>query len=219
MMIVPRQSILIMGTRNTDISSEIEGQGYKDIFTDSTDADKFFEVFEDRWQDYEVTKYYDYEMEYIKKTVNGVTFDADQLARNILDDWFEQAVTPVLYMNIDYYNQRLKVYKAMYPDLKDIDVESKLRTLLKTTTTTGNKGMVSDLPNKQINEEAWYDYPSTTSKTDATTETDDSTMLLSMYRAYLGGLRNIYLEFAEKFSDCFMHTFSGGEMEWYTRLS
>lgn len=209
MIIIPRMTNLIVDKSNNRM---------REYLLNQVSDENIINTFIYRWTGYEISRYFEYETKYTLAKIKGEDF-IESDANKLLYDWCMTDFASVYYNYIDYYTQRINVYNAMYPSLSSDEVKAKLETLLKTTTTIGSKGMVSDLPNKQLSEDKWYDYPSTTDKNDSTTETDDSTMMLSMYRAYMGGLRNIYLEFAEKFSDCVMHTFSGGDMEWYTQLS
>lgn len=211
---IPKNKYLIVSHGDSDWSfteSEIILTVREENITliDDSTLRNFVKIFTGRWQGYECSNY----DSYVIGCITGKITDSESAQKDAMMKWINESFLPVYITYYEYYSQRLRIYNAMYPDLADVDVGAKIKELIKTESVTGLKNINSDLPNKQINEDDYFSYPTNTSKQDSTAETTDSTMLLGMYRSYLGGLRNILLEFAEKFSDCFMHTFSGGEME------
>lgn len=74
---------------------------------------------------------------------------------------------------------------------------------------TEGKSINVDLPNKVINADDIYKYPSSGDKgnTSATTTYTNPELFLKLKNQYLRQVRNLYNEFAMKFSDCFIHLF------------
>ena len=60
-----------------------------------------------------------------------------------------------------------------------------------------------ELPNKQISPTDYYKYPSSVDKRENT----DPARFLLIKQQYLSQIRNLYREFASRFTDCFIHIF------------
>lgn len=60
-----------------------------------------------------------------------------------------------------------------------------------------------ELPNKQISPTDYYKYPSAVDKRENT----DPARFLLIKQQYLSQIRNLYREFASRFTDCFIHIF------------
>ena len=125
----------------------------------------------------------------------------------------------------DYYEERITAYEKQY----DYTVGNRRRTLKKSSITTEGSqqgSSVSDskhtdieLPNKEVSS-SYEGYPNAISKDnnsdknqrtyDNETNLDDEVTtifddeFLDLKRKYLEQLRNIYLEFARKFKECFI---------------
>lgn len=141
------------------------------------------------------------------------------------DDIFKVMFTDVFNLWKDYYEERITAYEKQY----DYTVGNRRRTVkssgINTTGTqdsngsSNNKHTEIELPNKQVSP-SYEGYPNAIDKDDATDEAhksyDSNTILndevttffddefLDLKRKYLEQLRNIYLEFANKFKECFI---------------
>ena len=110
-----------------------------------------------------------------------------------------------------YYSELLNKY--------DEDYQISLRDMTKKVVDTSRRGtshsegISVDLPNKKISEDNIYAYPDSGDKntsgssSSGQTITDDKGALLSLRKEYLDQVRNIYEEFAYRFSDCFLHLY------------
>ena len=143
-----------------------------------------------------------------------------------------------------YYENR-SYYKEMFDNYyKQFDYATtglrKVVEMHSTNTNTGSvvddgsssntdetRGIHVDLPNKQIDPDDIYTYPSDADKSNSESSTSnhntrdienqgasdttntyvDNTRFLEMKARALRLIRNLYLDFAEKFSDCFIHIF------------
>lgn len=92
-----------------------------------------------------------------------------------------------------YYNEMITNYS------KDFDYATGI------TNSIENESINVDLPNKKVDSESIYSYPSSGDK-GKTTYVDNS-KFLSMKRQYLSQIRDLYKEFAKKFKDMFMHLY------------
>lgn len=138
---------------------------------------------------------------------------------------FEEFMLETLNEHKHYYEQMLDGYDREY------DYETGLSDVTTSTTTgetdsTGNsatteKGIHVDLPNKQIDADDIYKYPDSGDSTDTNINTTDNVTskstgeiirtynarYLDLKRAYLNQVRDLYREYAERFSECFVHLF------------
>lgn len=191
----------------SDISSLIIADTWRDeseITALVTELSRFICA---KYDTYEITNYDDY---------YGYLYEDELTSDNAIakcrDDW-GVLVTSVFDLHYEYYRDRLAVYKSTYLDsIKSDDVRTKLNELITTSNhyygTTKNKH--SDLPNKKIDPDDIYSYPTDTDYNDSdnTTDSTDNTMYLTLYRNYLNGIKNIMNEFAGRFDECFSHTFT-----------
>lgn len=125
----------------------------------------------------------------------------------------------------DYYEERITAYEKQY----DYTVGNRRRTIKtsginttgtqNTNSSSNNKHTDIELPNKQVTFD-YEGYPNAISKDDSTDENsrayDSNTTLndevttyfddefLDLKKKYLDQIRNIYLEFANKFKECFI---------------
>lgn len=78
-----------------------------------------------------------------------------------------------------------------------------------TDTTEGSKHIHSDLPNKQIDPDDYFSYPSDSNKEDSqgNVTSKDKSRLLSLRRQYLSQIKDYYREFALRFASDFLHMF------------
>lgn len=70
-------------------------------------------------------------------------------------------------------------------------------------------GLHSELPNKQIDPDDYYAYPTDTDKRDDNSDSTvtDPSKLLSLRRQYLSQIKDYYREFALRFANDFLHLF------------
>lgn len=191
---------LIVG--NTAFSNSLRNYVITD-FIDDTHREALVQAVINRWSKYEIATY----DEYYDLIDEGET--EDDAISACYARWENGYAKPTFNQHKDYYIEKMRIYEAMYPDLKDTDVMEKLKGFIVTDSESGYEGRHIDLPNKKISTDI-YDYPSSGDKSSASDKTTDSTLIQGTYRTYLNGVRNIYMEFAERFSDCFMHTFING---------
>ena len=98
--------------------------------------------------------------------------------------------------------------KKYYEDLiTEYDKEFDYRLGTTKTVTSNGKSIGVELPNKIISPDDIFDYPSDAAKDENVVSTDDKSIFLTMKQRYIRQLRNCYNEFAEKFSDCFIHIY------------
>lgn len=90
-----------------------------------------------------------------------------------------------------YYNEMYSNYK------KEFDYATGITNSVET------EGINVDLPNKKIDSESIYSYPSSGDK--GKSVYTDNSKFLSMKRQYMSQIRDLNREFAKKFSDCFLH--------------
>lgn len=141
------------------------------------------------------------------------------------DDMFKIMFTDVFKQWKDYYEERITAYDKQY----DYTLGNRRRTVKTSSINTegtqdsngssNNKHTEIELPNKQVtssyegypnaidkdesSDEAHREYNTDTSLSDeVTTYFDDE--FLDLKRKYMEQLRNIYLEFAKKFKECFI---------------
>ena len=138
---------------------------------------------------------------------------------------FEEFMLETLNEHRHYYEQMLDGYDREY------DYETGLSDVTTSTTTgesdttgtsaTNDKGIHVDLPNKQIDANDIYKYPDSGDSNETSTNTIDSTTskttgeitrtynarYLDLKRAYLNQVKDLYREYAERFSECFVHLF------------
>ena len=94
----------------------------------------------------------------------------------------------------------LNEYKAYYEEMiSNYEKEYDYATAISRTDETVHV----ELPNKQISPTDYYKYPSSVDKR---TNTDPARFLL-LKQQYLSQIRNLYREFASRFTDCFIHIF------------
>lgn len=138
---------------------------------------------------------------------------------------FEEFMLETLNEHRHYYEQMLDGYDREYDyetGLSDITTSATTSEADSTgTSTTAEKGIHVDLPNKQIDAEDIYKYPDSGDSNDTNTNTTDNTTskttgeikrtynarYLDLKRAYLNQVRDLYREYAERFSECFVHLF------------
>ena len=138
---------------------------------------------------------------------------------------FQEFMLETLNEHRHYYEQMLDGYDREY------DYETGISDTTTSTTTgesdstgtsaTNDKGIHVDLPNKQIDANDIYRYPDSGDSNETSTNTTDSTTskttgeitrtynarYLDLKRAYLNQVKDLYREYAERFSDCFVHLF------------
>lgn len=143
--------------------------------------------------------------------------ETDEMFKIMFEDTFKQYK--------DYYNERITAYEKEY----DYTLGNRRRTLKKSTINTegnqngsnisNNKHTEIELPNKQVTS-SYEGYPNSITKDesqdngvksyDNKTDLDDEVTtifddeFLDLKRKYMEQLRNIYLEFAKKFKECFI---------------
>lgn len=113
-----------------------------------------------------------------------------------------------------YYIELLNTYEKKFEwDTKGL---TRVTNVDRNSTNTNNSTNLNvDLPNKQINASDYFKYPSSGDKLDTTNtidgnETRTTTMndnFIFMKNQYMSQIKNLYREFALKFSDCFIHVF------------
>ena len=143
--------------------------------------------------------------------------ETDEMFKIMFEDTFKQYK--------DYYNERITAYEKQY----DYTLGNRRRTMKTSAINTkgeqfgiegsDNKHTEIELPNKQVSRDyegypnaintdksesqARKDYSNDTTLNDeVTTIFDDE--FLDLKRKYMEQLRNIYLEFAKKFKECFI---------------
>lgn len=143
--------------------------------------------------------------------------ETDEMFKIMFEDTFKQYK--------DYYNERITAYEKQY-DYTTGNRRRTMKTSIITTDgsqdgngTSNNKHTEIELPNKQITP-SYEGYPNAINKDEGTDsahkEYENETNLndevttifddefLDLKRKYMEQLRNIYLEFAKKFKECFI---------------
>lgn len=130
------------------------------------------------------------------------------------------------------FNEHLRYYEEMLDNYeKEFDyatATTRTYTNTRTGTTKGDstsnntdKSLYVDLPNKKIDENNYWTTPSRGDKTDnentstANTSTEEefkheetnSELFLRLKNQYLNQIRDLYREFSDRFSSCFLHIF------------
>ena len=109
------------------------------------------------------------------------------------------------------FNEYVAYYEELLADYeKKIDFQEGITTVMNSKTNGVNKVLNVELPNKQLSNDV-FDYPNTANKddTDTTTKTEytNKANFNSLKRESMQMIRNIYLDFAMRFKDCFVHVF------------
>lgn len=105
-----------------------------------------------------------------------------------------------------YYKEILDNYKKQY----DYSTGGRKITTFSRSGSSGSEAIAVELPNKKIDADNIYKYPdsgskdSSTNSSSGTTTVYDTSAFLELKREYLDQIRNVYEEFAGRFSDCFM---------------
>ena len=100
------------------------------------------------------------------------------------------------------------LHKDYYEDMiTNYDKEFDYTTGIVRTSETDAKDIHVELPNKKIDENDIYKYPNDANKGNTVITNRDNSLFLRMKREYLRQIRNLYNEFAMKFTDCFIHIF------------
>lgn len=102
---------------------------------------------------------------------------------------FKLMLLDTLHEYVSYYEEMLTNYE------KEYDYAS--------ATKRTDEIIHVDLPNKQISPTDYYKYPSAVDKK----TNDDPARFLLLKQQYLSQIRNLYREFASRFTDCFIHIF------------
>lgn len=113
-----------------------------------------------------------------------------------------------------YYKELLDNYEKKF----EWDTKGLTRTTTSNRTgssTDNSEGITVDLPNKVIDKADYFKYPSgadkgTANNSSTSDETRTVTMndnFIFMKNQYMNQIKNLYREFALKFSDCFVHIF------------
>ena len=113
----------------------------------------------------------------------------------------EDAIDDIITLNGNYYKEMLSNYK------KEFDYTT---GITKTTTNEGeNTELLVDLPNKVIDSNDYFKYPSNANndKQSLTVTQTDPSRMIYLKNQYLRQVRNLYDEFAEKFRILFMNTY------------
>jgi hypothetical protein len=113
--------------------------------------------------------------------------------------YIDTSIQQILNEFSPYYLEMIKAYEKEYDYATGI-----------TRTTTSNS-MNVDLPNKVIDSNDIYKYPSSADKGSVTT-TDNSHFLI-LKRQYMNQIRDLYREFASRFSDLFLHIYVKEDFE------
>ena len=112
----------------------------------------------------------------------------------------------------EYYDYYLQIADGYY---KDYDFTTGLTRVTESygtdTGTSNSQSITVDLPNKQIDADDIYKYPdsgdkgstSTSDSTSATTTTTYNDRYLELKNRFIRQIRNVFAEFAGRFSDCF----------------
>lgn len=112
------------------------------------------------------------------------------------------------YFMIDTLNVHKKYYEEMI-DNYDKEFDYSVATIRKTKSKGNQKNVNVDLPNKKIDAIDIYSYPSSGDKTDSENEIsyEHPDIFLTLKKQYMNQIRDLYREYAEKFSDCFIHIY------------
>lgn len=113
-----------------------------------------------------------------------------------------------------YMEDTFKEYKEYYAEKiaeydKKLDWADKTFYEVYTKSESNGTSIHSDLPNKQIDPDDYFAYPSNTDKSGADSEdtTTDKSKLLSIRRQYLSQIKDYYREFALRFAEDFIHMY------------
>ena len=123
-------------------------------------------------------------------------WDAYEISGETIGE-FKMFLLDTFNLHKDYYEEMLDNYE------KEFDYT----TGVTRTSTNNAQDIHVDLPNKKIDADDIYLYPNDGNKGTSTTTTTDNALMLRMKREYLRQIRNLYNEFAMKFTDCFIHIF------------
>lgn len=127
-------------------------------------------------------------------------YDIYDFAYDNNDDIVEN-IKGVFAVNKDYYKEMLTNYK------KEFDFATGIK---RTTTNVGeNKELIVELPNKVVNPDNYFDYPSNANKDNSslTVEMTDPSKFIYLKNQYLRQVRNLIEEFSEKFKVLFMNSY------------
>lgn len=104
-----------------------------------------------------------------------------------------------------YMSMTFNEFEAQYAELLDKYSEDYGNLEDYTTVSSTTKDKHVELPNKQISDDDMYNYPDSGNKSDSSTT--DPSLLLSLRKTYLAQVRNLYREFAMRFSGNFIHMY------------
>lgn len=150
-----------------------------DIFKDFKDSEGLYDMFVSMYNEEQISVPCYYQDDITQDDFNKVV--------NI----FSRYVQYVTNEFVDYYNEMYDNYK------KEFDYT------LGITNSVETEGINVDLPNKKIDSESIYSYPSSGDK--GKSVYTDNSKFLSMKRQYLSQIRDLNREFARKYKDCFLH--------------
>lgn len=137
----------------------------------------------------------------------------NQLINSIRSMWdiYEiagESISEQLKYMTDTYNE----YKSYYAE-KINEYDKKLEWTeydhVTTEGTSGSKSIHSDLPNKQIDPDDYFAYPTDTDKGDSesSTTTTDKSKLIYLRKQYINQIKDYYREFALRFANDFIHMY------------
>lgn len=114
------------------------------------------------------------------------------------------------------FNEYKRYYEEMLDNYdKEFDYREGIirKTSLEGSVTNEDKSIYVDLPNKKIDESDIYAYPSSGNKdngktmNNSTSTTTNNADMIRLRVQYLSQIRDLYRDFALKFSDCFIHIY------------
>lgn len=112
---------------------------------------------------------------------------------NTLFSYTMNCITSFIRQWKDYYIEMIDNYE------KEYDYQTGI------TRQVEAKGIAVDLPNKKVDDTDIYKYPSSGDKT--TSVVTDNSKMIYLKKQYMSQIRDLYIEFANRFKDMFMHIF------------
>ena len=147
------------------------------------------------------------EVELLEKVFNGI-WDFNEISGETINQEI-LFLTNVYNQHFSYYREMLDNYKKEY----DYATGNVKTTTFSRSGESDTQGISVDLPNKKVDPDDIYSYPDSgdkshgSSSSEGTTTVVDSGAILQLKREYMEQIRNVYQEFSNMFSDCFLHIF------------
>ena len=170
---------------------------------DITFVTKFFNNVDEKYRDLVV------------KEFNGI-WDFNEISgETILEE--ERFLDSDFAVYYDEFLEQITNYNKSFNYEDAIKRKVTSETIGTANSTTENKELYSDLPNKKLDASDFFNYPTSTTKNNGTgsnttdetsTRTEENNALyISMKNAYIRQIHDYVRDFCYKFSNCFLHIF------------